>query len=133
VRSGENNMGVAFHPGNQADDLPHAGNSPVTALATGTADAVSPSTLTTITTLTAVGEQTVSRAEVSGTGPGTATLVLNAAIIETRRFNGDRTTDFLFPSGPLKLDSGDILDIKVEHFAVPALETRDYTAVIYGV
>lgn len=126
-------MGISFSPGDDTDDKPHAGNSPVTALATGTSNSVSSSVLTTITTLTASGEQTVSRAEVSGTGPGTATLVLNAAIIETRRFNGDRTTDFLFPGGPLKLDNGDILDVKIQHFAVPPAETRDYTAVIYGI
>lgn len=126
-------MGISFSPGDDTDDKPHAGNSPVSSLATGTSNAVSASTLTTVTTFTAVGEQTVNRAEISGTGPGTATLVLNAAIIETRRFNGDRTTDFLFLGGPLKLDSGDILDLKIEHFAVPALETRDYTAVIYGI
>lgn len=125
-------MGISFSPGDDADDKPHAGNSPVTALVTGTSNAVSSSTLTTITTLTASGEQTVSRVELSGTGPGTATLVLDASIIETRRFNGDRTTDFLF-NGPLKLTDGQILDIKIEHFAVPALETRDYTAVIYGI
>lgn len=126
-------MGISFSPGDDTDDKPHAGNSPVTALVTGTANAVSGSTLTTITTLTASGEQTINRIELSGTGPGTATLVLNATIIETRRFNGDRTTDFLFSGGPLKLDDSDILDVKIEHFAVPPAETRDYTAVIYGV
>jgi len=125
-------MGIGFSPGDSADDQPHAGNSPVDVLATGSIAGIADAILSTIVTFTnsSGADQSVSRIGGSGTFPAQYDLVLNAVTIETRRSGPDYKADFEF-NGPLKLVNGDILDLKVTH--LDPNNTRDFQASIYGV
>jgi len=124
-------MGVAFHPGNEADDLPHAGNSPVSVLASGSDTTVSDATLTTLRTYTApAAGASISQINVSG-GPGKATLELNSTVIDAKRINPSYTTEWRF-EGPLNLAGADILDVKIRFNSSDNSETRDFNATIYG-
>ena len=122
-------MAINFSPTPSADDVAHAGNSPVTALATGNNAALASSTLGTVVTHTASGQQSVSRIAGSGTFPAEWTLVLNSVILETKRSGPDYKVEFLF-NGPLTIPDTQVLDIKVEH--LDAANTRDFNATIYG-
>ena len=57
-------------------------------------------------------------------------LTLNGVDIDIRRTGPDRNLTFDFTGAPLALVSGDIVDVKVEHF-VPA-SLIDFEATIYG-
>ena len=57
-------------------------------------------------------------------------LTLNGSDIDIRRTGPDRNLVYDFTGAPLELVSGDIVDIKVEHFNVG--ETPDFEATIYG-
>ena len=115
-----------------ADDVAHAGNSPVSVLATGSISGIADATLTTIVTYTNAsgGDESISRIGGSGTFPAQYDLVLNAVTIETKRSGPDYKAEFIF-TGPLKLANGNILDLKVTH--LDPNDTRDFQASIYGV
>ena len=57
-------------------------------------------------------------------------LTLNATDIDIRRSGPERNLVFDFKSNPLGLQSGDVVDIKVEHFFTGDL--LDFEATIYG-
>jgi len=57
-------------------------------------------------------------------------LTLNTVDIDIRRSGPERNVEFDFKSNPLGLSSGDIVDIKVEHFFTG--ESLDFEATIYG-
>jgi len=57
-------------------------------------------------------------------------LTLNGTDIDIRRSGPNRNIDFDFKSNPLGLSSGDVVDIKVEHFFTGDL--IDFEATIYG-
>lgn len=109
----------------------HAGNSPVSSLATGSALTVPSATTTTVTTYTAVGRRTINRIGVTGDVYARWFIVLNSTTIEEKQTGPDRESDFEWAGGPLLLNSGDILDVKVRH-AYAGL-TPDFNATIYGI
>lgn len=87
------------------------------------------STLSTIVTYTAVATTRITRIAVSGTDYAKFQLFLNASLIETRRSSPERSLDFPFDV-PLGLAPGDVLDVKVTHYATGVL--ADFEATIYG-
>lgn len=99
--------------------------------ANGTALAVPANTLTTIMTASySATFNNISIISVSGEDYAKYSLVINAATVDTRRSGPDRNLVFDYTSNPLKLSSGDVVDIKVEHFATGSL--LDFEATIYG-
>lgn len=103
--------------------------SSVSAIAGGSVTNVSDNTLTTILTHTAAVATRLTRIGVSGTDYAKFQLFLNAVLIETKRSGPARSLDFSFTS-PLSMDGGDVLDVKVTHYATGVL--ADFESTIYG-
>lgn len=101
----------------------------VSALAGSSITGVTASTLSTILTYTAATAKRLVRIGVSGTDYAKFQLFLNTVLIETKRSGPDRSLDFAFTS-PLSLAIGDILDVKVTHYA-PGV-SADFESTIYG-
>lgn len=101
----------------------------VTALAGGSVTGVTASTLTTILTYTAATAKRLTRIGVSGTDYAKFQIFLNTVLVETKRSGPDRSLDFAFTS-PLTMAIGDILDVKVTHYATGVL--ADFESTIYG-
>lgn len=106
-----------------------AGGLEVDALAGGSVTGVLDNVLTTILTHTALAKTLVSHISCTGTVYAKFQLFKNAVLIETRRGGPDRTLVFEF-NKPLKLESGDILDVKATHYVVGASE--EFEATLYG-
>jgi len=103
--------------------------SSVLPLATDDSQNVIDNTLTTIVTYTAATDKKISKISVSGTDYAKFQLFLNAVLFETKRSGPERSLDFNFDN-PLALSSGDILDVKVTHYATGLL--ADFESTIYG-
>jgi len=88
---------------------------PINSTLTGSIGAVPDNALTTILTLTAGTVHKVTRISCSGSDYAKFQIFINSSLIETRRSSPERTIDFLFLS-PLKLEIGQILDVKVTHY-----------------
>lgn len=101
----------------------------VAPLASAGITSVPASTLSTIVTYTAVAATRVTRIGVSGTDYAKFQLFLNTVLIETRRTSPERSIDFLFDV-PLGLSTGNILEVKVTHYAPGVL--ADFESTIYG-
>jgi len=69
-------------------------------------------------------------ASVSGEDYAKFYLTINGTDIDIRRTGPDRNLTFDFTGAPLALTTGDVIDIKVEHFNVGDL--LDFEATIYG-
>lgn len=110
-----------------ADDV--APPAQVSALASGPVTNVTNGTLTTILTYTAGAATRVTRISVSGTDYAKFQIFLNTVLIETKRSGPDRSLDFTFVA-PLGLASGNVLDVKVTHYAPGVL--ADFESTIYG-
>lgn len=110
-----------------ADDT--SGSASVAPMAVGAAAAVPASSLTTIVTYTAIVAARITRVSVSGTDYAKFQLFLNTVLIETQRTSPERSLDFLFDV-PLGMAPGDILDVKVTHYATGVL--ADFESTIYG-
>jgi hypothetical protein len=67
---------------------------------------------------------------VSGDNYAKFFLTINTVDIDVRRSGPDRNLQFDFKSNPLGLSSGDVVDIKAEHFNTGQLV--DFEATIYG-
>jgi len=67
---------------------------------------------------------------VSGENYAKFFITINAADIDIRRSGPDLNLDFSYTGAPYKLNPGDIVDVKVEHFNVGKLV--DFDATIYG-
>lgn len=57
-------------------------------------------------------------------------LTLNTVDVDVRRTGPDRNLQFDFTGAPLKLVTGDVVEVKVEHFFTGDL--LDFDATIYG-
>ena len=101
----------------------------VSAVAVGAVTSLPASTVSTIVTLTAGAAIRLTRISVSGTDYAKFLLFKNATLIETKRTGPDRSTDFMFNS-PLDVASGDVIDVKVIHYATGVL--ADFESTIYG-
>lgn len=110
-----------------ADDV--APPARVSALASDDVTSVPNGSLTTILTYTAAADARLTRISVSGTDYAKFQIFLNTVLLETKRSGPDRSLDFLF-TAPLGLDAGDILDVKVTHYAPTVL--ADFESTIYG-
>src|SRR6185295_319025 len=102
--------------------------SSVSPLAIGSVTNVPANTITTILTYTAAATTKLIRIGVSGTDYAKFQLFLNTILIETKRSGPNRSLDFAFTS-PLNLTAGDILDVKVTHYAPGVL--ADFESTIY--
>lgn len=100
----------------------------VDALAGNAITGVPDNVLTTIVTHTAPTKQLISHISVSGSVYAKFQLFKNAALLETRRGGPDRSLVFEFCK-PLKLEAGDILDVKVTHYVNT---TEEFEATVYG-
>lgn len=110
-----------------ADDVaPPAKVSPI---ASNGVVGVTASTLTTILTYTAATATRLTRIAVSGTDYAKFQIFLDTVLVETRRSGPDRSLDFTF-TAPLGMDAGQILDVKVTHYAPGVL--ADFESTIYG-
>lgn len=101
----------------------------VSDLAGGSVAAVADNVQTTIVTYTASGKVLISHISTSGTVYAKMQLYKNATLIETKRGGPDRTQVFEFLR-PLRLNNGDILDVKVTHYNVG--QTAEFEATVYG-
>lgn len=101
----------------------------VTALAGNALTNVPDTTLTTIVTYTAPSAMRITQITCSGTVYAKFQLFLNTVLMETRRGGPERTVVFEF-NNPLQLQSGDILDVKVEQYNVG--QTADFDSTVYG-
>lgn len=110
-----------------ADDV--APPATVGALASDSVVGVTNGVLTTVLTYTAVANVRLTRISVSGTDYAKFQLFLNTTLVETKRSGPDRSLDFIF-TAPLGLDAGDILDVKVTHYA-PGV-SADFESTVYG-
>jgi hypothetical protein len=104
--------------------------SPVDVLVYGTQTGVAASTLTTLTTHSALADQTVSSFLMSGTNYAKYSIFINSVEMMTVRTGPDRTYNLLL-TRPLNIYNGDVLDVKVEHYQVG--ETNDFEASVLGV
>lgn len=100
--------------------------------ATGSVTNIADNTLTTIVTVafSAGVFENLAIVSVSGDDYAKYYLVLNTVTIDTRRSGPDRNLQFDFTGAPLALVSGDVIDIKVEHFSVGQL--LDFDSTVYG-
>lgn len=101
----------------------------VTALAGNSITGVVNNVLSTIVTYTAPSDKKVSQVVVSGTVYAKYQLFFNTVLMETRRGGPDRTLVFEF-NNPLRMLTGDILDVKVIHF--DTTNTADFESTVYG-
>lgn len=98
-------------------------------LAVGSVTNVPASTLTTVVTYTAPSDKKLTKISVSGTDYAKFQLFKNTVLIDTRRSGPERSLQFEFAS-PLSLASGEVLDVKVTHYATGVL--ADFESTIYG-
>ena len=110
-----------------ADDV--AAPARVSALASDDVTSVPDGSLTTILTYTAAAATRLTRISVSGTDYAKFQIFLDTVLIETKGSGPDGSLDFSFTS-PLGLDVGQILDVKVTHYAPGVLS--DFESTIYG-
>lgn len=110
-----------------ADDV--APPARVSALASDDVANVPNGSLTTILTFTAAADTRVTRISVSGTDYAKFQVFLNTVLLETKRSGPDRSLDFAFVA-PLGMDAGNVLDIKVTHYAPTVL--ADFESTVYG-
>jgi len=97
----------------------------------GTAVTVPASTKTTILTATySTTFNNIALISVSGQDYAKFFLTINTIDADIRRSGPLRNLEFDFKSNPLGLSSGDVVDIKVEHFFTGDL--LDFEATIYG-
>jgi len=97
----------------------------------GTVSNVVDSTKTTIVSATYSGTfNNVALISVSGGNYAKFFLTINTIDIDIRRTGPALNLEFDFKSNPLGLTTGDVVDIKVEHFNTGSLV--DFEAVIYG-
>jgi len=101
----------------------------VDAIAGGAVAGVMANTPTTIVTFTASVKTLLSLISVSGTVYAKFQLFKNATLIETRRGGPERTLTFEF-SKPLRILTGDILDVKVTHYQTG--ESAEFESTVYG-
>jgi hypothetical protein len=102
---------------------------PISAVAVGAQTSVSDNTLTTVATLIANGANRIAMISCSGSGYAKFTVYINSVLKETKRSGPDRNVVFNY-NHPLTLTTGDVVDIKVEHYNVGSLE--DFEATIFG-
>jgi len=99
--------------------------------ASGGASNVPAVTITTVATATySATFNNISVISVSGQDYAKFFLMINNVVLDTRRSGPDRNLTFDYTSNPLKLNPGDIVDIKVEHYFTGNL--LDFEATIYG-
>lgn len=110
-----------------ADDV--APPAQVSALAYDDVTNVPDGTLTTILTYTAAAATRLTKIVVSGTDYAKFQIFLDTVLIETRRSGPDRSLDFTF-TAPLGMAIGQILDVKVTHYAPAVL--ADFESTLYG-
>lgn len=101
----------------------------VSALASDSESNVPDGVLTTVLTYTAPADVRVTRISVSGTDYAKFQIFLNTVLVETKRSGPDRSLDFTFVA-PLGMASGQILDVKVTHYAPGVL--ADFESTVYG-
>lgn len=89
---------------------------------------VGDSTLTTVATYTISSEAQVGQVLCSGTTPAKFSIWINAVKIATQRSAADYNAEFPIN---LSVTSGDIVDVKVEHYHTGEIE--DFEATILGV
>jgi len=66
---------------------------------------------------------------VSGTNYAKFYLAINGSDVDIQRTGPNLNLQFDFTGAPLELTTGDVVDIKVEHFNAG---TEDFEATIYG-
>ncbi len=99
---------------------------------TGTVSSVPDTTITLVHTQTYVSGTFENLVIVSCSGSANAkfTLYKNTVLFDTKRSTPQRNVSFDFTGAPLALATGDVIDVKVEHFNTGVLET--FEATIYG-
>ena len=122
------NLVADFKPSQVTGDIATV-DAPVSPSVVGAVTLVAAATLTTVATLVANGVNRVTKISCSGDDYAKFTLFINTVLKDTRRSGPERNTDFTFES-PLTLTSGDVLDVKVEHFLTTDL--LGFEATIYG-
>ena len=110
-----------------ADDV--APPAQVSALASDDVTGVSDGVLTTILTFTAAADTRLTRIAISGTDYAKFQIFIDTLLVETKRSGPDRSVELAFVA-PLGLAAGQILDVKVTHYATGVL--ADFESTVYG-
>lgn len=99
---------------------------------TGSVANVTDNTKTTILTQAFVSGtfKNLTLVSVSGEDYAKFFITINGSDIDIRRSGPDRNVTFDYTGAPFKLVTGDVVDVKVEHFTVG--ELIDFEATIYG-
>ncbi len=127
-------MGIDFAIG----DIPVTGSITVTEATVKTlkyseVTDVPDNTLTTIATFTATTTTTlISSIKCSGTDNGKWQIFIDSVLKGTLRGGGGNRNVIFDFDGPLELDSGSVLDVKVTHFVQNPTNKGDFQAGIYG-
>jgi hypothetical protein len=97
----------------------------------GSITGIAPSTKTTIVSQVFSGGvfENISIVSVSGTNYAKFFLAINGTDVDIRRTGPNLNLVFDYTGSPFALTSGDVVDIKVEHFNAG---TEDFDATIYG-
>lgn len=112
--------------GDVTAQVTNTGGEPVVASSIGSQTAVSDNTLTTVSTLTANGFNRLVQISCSGTVYAKWLLYINSVLKETRRSGPERNLYFTY-NHPIKLVTGDVVDIKVIHYSLGTLEDFETT------
>lgn len=98
----------------------------------GTASNVPATTKTTIVTQAYVAGtfENLTMVSVSGEDYAKFFITINTVDTDIRRSGPDRNVTFDYTGAPYKLNPGDVVDVKVEHFVTGSL--IDFDATVYG-
>ena len=107
-----------------------SGGEPINITVVGAQTSVSDNTLTTLVTMVANGYNRLVQISVSGTAYAKFQLFINSSLKETRRSGPDRNLYFTY-NHPIRLNSGDVVDLKVTHYNAGQLENFEATIFAY--
>jgi hypothetical protein len=115
--------------GDVTASVTNTGGEPVVASSVGAQTGVSDNTLTTISTLTGNGFNRIVQISCSGTCYAKWQMYINSTLKETRRSGPERNLYFTY-NHPIQIAIGDVVDIKVIHYATG--ELHDFEATFYA-
>lgn len=116
--------------GNVSATVTDSGGEPINITVVGAQSSVSDNTLTTLVTMVANGYNRLVQISVSGTAYAKFQLFINSTLKETRRSGPDRNLYFTY-NHPIRLNSGDVVDLKVTHYNAGTLENFEATIFAY--
>jgi len=116
--------------GNVSATVTDSGGEPINITVVGAQTSVSDNTMTTLVTMVANGYNRLVQISVSGTAYAKYLLYINSGLKETRRSGPERNLYFTY-NHPIRLNAGDVVDLKVIHYNTGLLENFEATIFAY--